>query len=75
MDSAVQDDVAGSNLDDLLADDLIQAVMRADKVDPASIRALVRMVTWQRGIAALGQHDGADASSPKVSRGRAPTRQ
>ncbi len=36
------------SLEDLLSDDLVQTMMRADRVDPASLRVLIRTVTRQR---------------------------
>jgi len=45
---------AGSRLDELLADDLIQAMMDADKVSPASVRSLFRDLARKDGTKAHG---------------------
>ncbi len=45
---------AGSSLDELLADDLIQTMMDADKVTPASVRSLFRALARKDGTKAHG---------------------
>jgi len=46
---------AGSSLDELLADDLIQTMMNADKVNPASVRSLFRSLARKDGTKAHGR--------------------
>ena len=46
---------AGPGLDDLLADDVIQSVMRADGVDPSLVRRLVKTVARTRKDAGSGR--------------------
>jgi len=44
---------AKTRLDSLLQDDLIQAMMKADDVDPESIRLMVKVVSQRRAAADL----------------------
>ncbi|MBC7799325.1 MAG: hypothetical protein H7Z10_01770 [Gemmatimonadaceae bacterium] len=55
-------------LEALLADDLTQAVMQADGVDPASVKALMISVARERGLQGLAQAPGWPA--PFQDRGR-----
>ena len=55
----MQTPCAGSSLDELLADDLIQAMMDADKVNPAFVRSLFHSLARQGGSRA-GRLQGDD---------------
>ena len=59
----MQTPYAGSSLDELLADDLIQAMMDADKVNPAFVRSLFHSLARQGGnrtCGGAGHQQGAD---------------
>ena len=62
----MQTPYAGSSLEELLADDLIQTMMDADKVSPALVRSLFHALARQGGnrtCGGIGHLHGADPQS------------
>jgi hypothetical protein len=61
----MQTPYAGSSLDELLADDLIQAMMDADKVNPASVRSLFRALARKDATKAHGGIGNLQGGEPE----------